>query len=343
MSDQPEKRQGRRLRWVAAVFLLLLAAILMAPFLLTTQLVRLALGQVFPASHLSVGSAVLSLSGTLVPHDLSARSPAGGKHVFALDGLTVVGSVESQLKPWAPAALKVRAGVLLWATLNYNDHALNRLDATWRLDGQTLTIEGVAAEIFDGHMSDLLAWDLSTHAMPRCDVQLNSINMHAALANISPAHLDAEGSASGFLLMVLSEEGELSGRLELAFDRPGILRIGEIEEVKQMLVGDVGLTLANLALQDLQQYPFTEGRLSLESLGKHSELKIEFVRQPRNEADVTPPHKEIINGQEVWVGSVVVPLIDMAIPIRGKSLAEILSIVSGIRPLDEGASGQDGK
>jgi hypothetical protein len=192
-------------------------------------------------------------------------------------------------------------------------------------------------------MSGLLAWDLSTHAMPRCDVQLNSINMHAALANISPAHLHAEGSASSFLLMVLSEEGELSGRLELAFDRPGILRIGEIEEVKQMLVGDVGLTLANLALQDLQQYPFTEGRLSLESLGKHSELKIEFVRQPRNEADVTPPHKEIINGQEVWVGSVVVPLIDMAIPIRGKSLAEILSIVSGIRPLDEGASDQDGK
>jgi hypothetical protein len=37
MSDQPEKRQVRRLRWVAAVFLLLLAAILMAPFLLTTQ------------------------------------------------------------------------------------------------------------------------------------------------------------------------------------------------------------------------------------------------------------------------------------------------------------------
>jgi hypothetical protein len=60
MSDQPEKRQVRRFRWVAAVFLLLLAAILMAPFLLTTQLVRLALGQVFPASHLSVGSAVLS-------------------------------------------------------------------------------------------------------------------------------------------------------------------------------------------------------------------------------------------------------------------------------------------
>jgi hypothetical protein len=54
----------------AAVFLLLLAAILMAPFLLTAQLVYLALGQVFPASHMSVGSAVLSLSGALVMHDL---------------------------------------------------------------------------------------------------------------------------------------------------------------------------------------------------------------------------------------------------------------------------------
>ena len=285
----------------------------------------------------------MEFSGNIRLHDLSVRSPAGGKHAFALDGLTAAGSVESQLKPWAPAALKVRDGVLQWATLSYNDHALNKLDATWRLDGQTLMIERVAAEIFDGHMSGLLAWDLGTHAMPRCDVQLNSINMHAALANISPEHLDAEGSASGLLLLVLSEEGELSGRLDLAFDGPGILRIGEIEAVKQMLVGDVGLALANLALQDLQQYPFTEGRLSLESLGKNSELKIKFVRQPRNEADVTPPHKEIINGQEVWVGSVVVPSIDMTIPIRGKSLAEILSIVSGIRPLDEGASDQDGK
>jgi hypothetical protein len=159
MNDQPEKRQVRRLRWIAAVFLLL-AAILMAPFLLTRQLVCLALGQVFPASYLSVGSAVLSLSGTLVLHDLSASSPAGGKHAFALDGLTAVGSVESQLKPWALAALKVREGVLLWATLRYNDHALNRLDATWRLDGQTLMIERVAAEIFDGHISGLLDWDL---------------------------------------------------------------------------------------------------------------------------------------------------------------------------------------
>jgi hypothetical protein len=285
----------------------------------------------------------MEFSGNIRLHNLSARSPAGGKHAFALDGLTAVGSVESQLKPWALAVLKVREGVLLWATLRYNDHALNRLDATWRLDGQTLMIERVAAEIFDGHISGLLDWDLGTHAMPRCDVQLNSINMHAALANISPEHLDAEGSANGFLRMVLSEEGELSGRLDLAFDGPGILRIGDIEEVEQMLVGDVGLALANLALQDLQQYPFAAGSLSLESLGKNSELKIKFVRQPRNEADVTPPHKETINGQEVWVGSVVVPSIDMTIPIRGKSLAEILSIVSGIRPLDEGASDQDGK
>jgi hypothetical protein len=101
--------------------------------------------------------------------------------------------------------------------------------------------------------------------------------------------------------------------------------------------------LANLALQDLQQYPFMEGRLSLESLGKNSELKIKFVRQPRNEADMTPPHQEIIHGQEVWVGSVVVPTIDMTIPITGKSLAEILSIVSGIGSLDESAGDQDGK
>jgi hypothetical protein len=285
----------------------------------------------------------MEFSGRIRLHDLSARSPTGGKHVLALDRLTAAGSVKSPLWPWAPLVLQVRDGMLRSATLRYHDHTLNNLDASWRLDGQTLIIERIAAELFDGHLSGLLAWDLGTNAMPRCDIQLKRINMHAALANISPEHLDVEGSASGFLHAVLSEEGELSGRLDLAFDGPGILQIGEIEAVKQRLVGDVGLALANLALQDLQQYPFTEGRLSLESLGKHSELKIKFVRQPRNEADVTPPHKEIINGQEVWVGSVVVPMIDLTVPITGKSLAEILSIVSGVRPLNEGVSEQGGK
>ena len=220
---------------------------------------------------------------------------------------------------------------------------MNNLDAAWRLDGHTLMTDRFAAQIFGGHLSGMLAWDLVTHAMPQCDFQMKSINMHAALANISPEHLDTEGDASGFLHLVLSAEGELSGALDLAFDGPGILRIGEIEEVKRMLVGNVGLDLATRALHDLQQYPFQEGRLHLKSLGEHSELQITFVRQPRSEADVTPPHQEIINGQEVWVGSVVVPTIDLTIPITGKSLAEILSMVSGVRPLNEATSEPPGK
>src|SRR5207245_1989775 len=111
-----------------------------------------------------------------------------------------------------------------------------------------------------------------------------------------------------------------------------VLKIGEVEEVKQMLIGNFGLSMANLAMHDLQRYPFKEGAFSLESLGRNSQLKIKFVRQPRNKADVTTPHKEVINGQEVMVGSLVVPSIDMTIPITGKSLAEILSMVSGLHP-----------
>src|SRR6266568_469184 len=239
----------------------------------------------------------MGFSGTIRLQDLSVRAPAGGKYAFALDRLTMAGSVESRIDRWA-------------------------------------------AQIFDGHLSGSLAWDLVTHAVPRCDLQLKSINMHEALANISPEHLDAEGNASGVLQLVLSTEGEVSGSVDLAFDGPGILRIGEIEEVKQMLVGNFGLDLANLAMRDLKHYPFKEGRLYLESVGKNSQLKIKFVRQPRTEAEVTPPHKGIINGQEVWVGSLVVPTIDMTIPLTGKSLAEILALVSGVHPLIEAVTKQ---
>ncbi|MBI3328245.1 MAG: YdbH domain-containing protein [Nitrospinae bacterium] len=285
----------------------------------------------------------LGFSGNIRLQDLSVHSPAGGTLGFALDRLTAAGSVEVRLDRWAPAALQVRDGVMQWATLSYRNTSVNHLEASWRIDSQQLMLDRFAAQLFGGHIRGLLAWDLGTHAMPRCEVQMQRIDMHAALANISPQHLDAEGHASGFLHLALSEEGELSGDVDLAFDGPGILRVGEIEEVRQMLVGNVGLALATLALHDLQEYPFKEGKLYLESLGKHSQLKITFVRQPRSEADVRPPHKEIINGQEVWVGSLVVPTIDMTIPITGTSLAEILSIVSGVHPRNEAVGEQPGK
>ncbi len=277
-------------------------------------------------------------SGNVRLQDLSVRSPAGGKYAFALDRLTVAGSVESRLDRWEPAALKVRDGVMQWAALTYSNNALNNLDASLRIDGQMLVTDHGTVRIFDGYISGSPAWDLVTHTMPRCDLQIKSINIHEALANLSPEHLDAEGNVSGFLHVVLSKEGELSGSVDLTFDGPGILGIGEIEEVKRMLVGNFGLDLANLAMHDLKHYPFKEGRLYLESLGKNSQLKIKFVRQPRTEADVTPPHKEIINGKEVWVGSLVVPTLDMTIPITGKSFAEILSLVSGVHPLIETVS-----
>jgi hypothetical protein len=285
----------------------------------------------------------MGFSGNIRLRDLSVRSPASGKHAFALDRLTTAGSVESRLDRWAPATLKVRDGVMQWVALTYGNNALNNFDASWRIDSQMLMTDRCTVQIFAGHISGSLTWDLVTHAMPPCDFQIKSINMHEALANLSPEHLDAEGNASGLLQLALSTEGELSGSVDLSFDGPGILRIGEIEEVKRMLVGNYGLDLANLAMHDLKQYPFQEGRLYLESLGKNSQLKIKFVRQPRTDANVTPPHKEIIHGMEVWVGSLVVPTIDMTVPITGKSLAEILSIVSGVHPLIEVVGEQHGK
>ena len=282
----------------------------------------------------------LKFSGNIRLQDLNVRSPTGGKHAFALERLTVAGRVESRLERWIPATLKVRDGVLQWAALTYSNNAVNNLDASWRIDSHMLTADRCAAQIFGGHLSGSLAWDLVTYALPRCDFQMKSINIHEALANLSPEHIDAEGEASGVLHLALSPESDLSGSVDLTFDEPGILRIGEVEEIKRMLVGNFGLELANLAMHDLKQYPFQEGRLYLESVGENSQLKIKFVRQPRTEADVKPPHKEIINGTEVWVGSLVVPTIDMTIPITGKSLAEILSLVSGVHVLSEVASGQ---
>jgi hypothetical protein len=284
-----------------------------------------------------------SFRGNVRLQNLSSHLPAGTKNAFSVDRLTATASVESRLDRWEPAAVKVHDGVTQWSGLTYGDNVVNNFDASWQIDSQMLTVDRLAAQIFDGHISGSPQWDLVTHAMPRCDFHIKSIDMHAALANASPEHLDAEGNASGSLHMALSKEGELSGYVDLAFDGPGTLRIGQIEEVKQMLVGNFGADMANMAMHDLAHYPFKEGNLHLESLGENTQLKIKFVRQPRTAADKTLPHKEIINGKEVWVGSLVVPTTDMTIPISGKSFAEILSMISGLHPLIQAVSHQPGK
>ena len=275
--------------------------------------------------------------------NLNAKSPTTGAHAFSLDGLSATGIVETPLAHWTPASAKVRGAVTKFAAFTYGKNSISNFDATWHDDGRMIACERCALEIFGGGVSGSPAFDLVSHEMPNCDLELRAIDVHRALANLSPKHIDAEGNASGALHLHLSKQGELSGRVELAFDGPGLLKIGEIEEVKQMLIGNFGLDMANLAMHDLRHFPFKQGSLQLESVGQTSQLKIKFVRQARSAADEVTPHKEMINGKEVLVRSLVVPTIDMTIPITGRSLAEILSTVSGLTPTLEATGGPDGK
>jgi len=95
----------------------------------------------------------MGFSGHIRLQDLSVHSPAGGKYAFALDRLTAAGSVEARLDRWAPAALKVRDGVLQWAALTYSNNALNSLAMSWHIDSQMLTTDRCAVQIFDEHLT----------------------------------------------------------------------------------------------------------------------------------------------------------------------------------------------
>jgi hypothetical protein len=277
-------------------------------------------------------------------NDLSMQSPTGGgKHAMAVEHFDLSGQLEAPISPRPLAELSVRNGVARCTALSMGENTVNNLAVDWAVDGPRLAIGRLSAEVFDGTLTGAPSFDLATHAMSQGDFQLKSVDVHKLLANVSPEHLDAVGKATGAAHLALTPAGELSGVVDLAFDGPGTLRIGQIDEVKQMLVGNFGLDLANLAMHDLEHYPFRQGALHLESAGQNSELKIKFVRQPKSAADVVSPHKEIINGREVMVGSLVVPTIDMTIPITGQSLAEILAIVSGIHPLLESAGTTPGK
>jgi hypothetical protein len=280
----------------------------------------------------AVAGAAPGFSGTFRLHDLGVRAPVAGGHALVLDRLTASGSVESPLGRWAPAAVTVRDGVARWASLTYGDTVAHDLDASWHAAGGMLAADRLTVRVFGGRVSGSPVWDLARHAMPPSELRVESIDMHRALANISPERFDAEGTASGVLRLALDPRGDLSGHLDLAFDGPGVLKIGEIEEVRRMLVGSFGLELADLAVQDLQDYPFRQGRVYLESSGPDAELKIRFVRQPRGDAEARAPSKHVIDGREVWVGSLIVPTLDLTIPITGTSLAEILSMAGGVRP-----------
>jgi hypothetical protein len=283
------------------------------------------------------------LTGNIHLSDLTAHLASGGQHGLAIEHFDFLGSFDAPLNMSPITELSVRDAVARCAALSIGETAVNNLDAAMSIDGPKVVVDHFSAGVFDGTLTGAPSFDLVTHAMSRGDFQIKSIDIHKALANVSPEHLDAVGKASGAAYLAVTGSGELSGNVDLAFDGPGTLRVGQIEEVKQLLVGNFGLDLANLAMHDLEHYPFKQGALHLESAGENSQLKIKFVRQPKSAADVVSPHKEIINGREVLVGSLVVPTIDMTIPITGQSLAEILAIVGGVHPLFASAGTQPEK
>jgi hypothetical protein len=281
-------------------------------------------------------------AGSLALREFSMRSSSGDQQ-FVLDRLTTQANVALRLDRWEPAAMRVRGGMTQCVEFSYGGNAIKNVESAWHADGAMLTFDRISALIFGGEISGAPRIDLAAQTLQGLDLRIKSIDAHQALANVSPAHLDAEGVVSGILHLESSGEGDLSGHADLSFDGPGVLRIGQIDELQRMLAGSFGADMASLAMHDLEHYPFKEGTLHLESAGLNSELKIHFVREIRTDADRKAPRKEIINGREVWVGSLVVPKIDMTIPIAGKSFAEILSLVSGFHPLIESVNKQSAK
>jgi hypothetical protein len=279
-----------------------------------------------PAKH------TMRFIGSIRVQDLTGRSATGVNRSFELDRMRTAARIDSPLR-WDPSTLAAHDGELHWSAFKYGNNSVDDLDASWRIEDSLVIIDRMTAQMLAGRITGTPTLNLVTHAMPHCDLQISRVDMHAALTNIVPERLDAEGTASGSVHLGVSEEGELSGKVDLAFDGPGTLKIGQIEALKQKLAGSFGADMANLAMHDLEHYPFKEGSVQLQSAGENSELKIRFIRQPRGAADKMSPRKEIINGREVWVGSLVVPTIDMTIPISGESLAEILSMAGGFHPL----------
>ncbi|HYL60272.1 MAG TPA: hypothetical protein VEU51_15495, partial [Candidatus Acidoferrales bacterium] len=216
-----------------------------------------------------VGSVEADRSG--VPHlatyvklnDLAVQSPGGGKHAMGLELLDLSGTLDAPIGPNPLAGLAVHDGLTRCTALSIRENRVNNLDVAWQLDGPKLALGRFSAEVFDGTLTGAPAFDLATHQMANGDFQIKSIDVHKALANVSPEHLDAVGKATGAAHLALSAKGELSGVVDLSFDGPGTLRVGQIDEVKQMLVGNFGLDLANLAMHDLEHYPFRQGALHL--------------------------------------------------------------------------------
>ncbi len=275
----------------------------------------------------------LKFAGPVRIQNLTLRAASINNSTLAIQGIS--GGGDLVVRPGRPAleALAVRGGTVGWASMIYGSNAVSDFTAAFGVDKGVLSIDRFGGRIFDGSVTgNVASVDLARRTAASIDLQVKSIDMHKVLANISPNRIDADGFVSGTGKFQVGENESLSGRLDLAFDGPGILRVGEIPALEQKLAGNFGGDLAQLAMQDLHDYPFREGKLELESQGTNTLLKIKFVRQPRSGAEKIKPRKEIINGREVWLGSLVVPTIDMSIPITGKSLADVLSIAAGLHP-----------
>lgn len=277
----------------------------------------------------------MKFNGPVRMQNASMRAASIRNLPLAIEGITAGGEVGVRPGRQPPLdALATRDGSIAWTSLTYGNNVMSGFNAAWGLDQGVLSIDNFDGRVFDGEVAGgVKSMNLAARTAGQLDLRIKSIDIHKVLANIVPDRIDADGRVSGTGNLAVGENTAVAGHLDLAFDGPGILKAGEIPELEQKLAGNFGADLAQLAMRDLRHYPFKEGKLHLESQGINTLLQIKFVRQPRTGAEKIKPRKEIINGREVWVGSLVVPVIDMSIPITGESLTDILSMAAGLHPV----------
>jgi hypothetical protein len=138
---------------------------------------------------------------------------------------SATGIVESPLEHWATTAAKVRSAATKFAAFTYGKNSISNFDATWHDDGRMIACERCSLEIFGGRVSGSPVFDLVSHEMPNCDLEVHAIDVHRAFANLSSEYIDADGNASGVLHLNLNKRAELFGGVDLAFDG-GLLKLG---------------------------------------------------------------------------------------------------------------------
>jgi hypothetical protein len=155
-------------------------------------------------------------------------------------------------------------------------------------------------------------------------------------ANLAPGRLDAEGTVSGTIKLSAGRKSALKGRIELASDGPGRLRIKDEAAARtlaqQLQVNDHSGVLppnfSDIVVGQLKDYPYRDAKIRIADRDGTPVLSLDYTRESVKPGEPGYDVATTFQGKAIRA-NYTIQLPGVTVVLKGKTIDELLAEATG--------------